>query len=221
MEGLPPKVHVNRLEEGIDGQMFACTNHGLFHLNGSQWRDMQLPLVCYAYREYGSIGFAATQHGLWCNTPSGWKMIASERNAVYDFLMTPHYIYLALPWGIAMYDRLTCTWEQFALKACIIRLASFDGALMGVTDKGEIALGDLKGGFHRIRMPGIFVFNAVRRRASLYLCADRGLYRAVKLRGQMSLVSVTLGCPVTDMELRDGRMHLATLHEGIQTIQWD
>ncbi|WP_271752127.1 hypothetical protein [Cohnella sp. JJ-181] len=220
MEGIPAKVHVNRLEQGAERRIFACTNHGLFGLSHDRWSDMQLPLVCYAYREQGNIGFAATERGLWCHTPKGWKSIASTGNAVYDLLITPQFIYLALPWGIAMYDRLTCTWEQFPMKTAIVRLTAFDGALLGITEDGEVVLGDGRGGFNRLRMPGIFVFNAVRSGHSLHFCTDRGLYRAAKLRGQLSFVSVTLGCPVTDLELIDGQLHLATLSEGIQTIPW-
>lgn len=221
IHGLPSNVHVNRLCEGIDrGKMFACTDLGLYEMQGRHWTDMKLPIVCYAYRELGQIGFAATEHGLWCNTAKGWRNIASAQNAVYDFYVTPQYIYLALPWGIAMYDRLTCAWEQFTLGAAIVRLAAFEGALLGITDKGKIVRSNREGSFERFELPGIFVFNAVQQHHSLYFCTDRGLYRAANLRGQLALLSVTLGCPTTDLDLHGGRMHLATLHEGIQTIQW-
>ncbi|MFC3800287.1 hypothetical protein [Cohnella sp. GCM10012308] len=221
MEGIPSKVHVNRLEPVLGGPIVACTNHGLYSLSSGRWSDMRLPFVCYAYKEIGSIGFAATERGLWCRTQKGWKNIASTENPVYDLFATPHFIFLALPWGIAMYDRLTCAWEQFSLKTSIVRLAAMDGALLGIAESGEIALGDLKGGFDKIRMPGIFAFNAIRLGQSLYFCTDRGLYRAAKIRGQFSLVSVSLGCPVTDADMREGQLHMATLNEGIQTIPWN
>lgn len=220
MQGLPHKVHVNRLcEGGRQGRTFACTDQGLFEMRDNRWYDLNLPVVCYAYRELGQIGFAATECGLWCLTPKGWKNIASAENPVYDFYATPQFIYLALPWGIAMYDRLTCAWEQFALKSAIVRLAAYDGALLGITDSGKIVRGDQQGGFDRLHLPGMFVFNAVPDGRSLYFCTDRGLYRASTLRGQLSLISVTLGCPTTDLDLYGSVMHLATLHEGIQTIQ--
>ncbi|MDG0791885.1 hypothetical protein OMP38_14285 [Cohnella ginsengisoli] len=220
MEGIPQKVHVNRLEPASGNAIVACTNHGLFRLSDDRWSDLRLPFVCYAYKEIGDIGFAATDRGLWCLTEKGWRNIGSTENPVYDLFATPHFIFLALPWGIAMYDRLTCAWEQFALKTAIVRLAAMDGALLGIAESGEIALGDLKGGFDRFRMPGIFAFNAVRLGQSLFFCTDRGLYRAAKLRGQFSLLSVSLGCPVTDVDLLKGQLHMATLNEGIQTIPW-
>lgn len=220
MEGIPQKVHINRLEQASADAIIACTNYGLYELDNDRWYDLRLPFVSYAYKEVGGIGFAATERGLWCRTEKGWKNIASPENPVYDLFATPHFLFLALPWGIAMYDRLTCAWEQFPLKKRIVRLAAMDGALLGIAESGELALGDLKGGFERFRMPGIFAFNAVRIGQSLYFCTDRGLYRAAKLRGQFSLVSISLGCPVTDVDLRGGQLHMATLNEGIQTIPW-
>ncbi|SFA70123.1 hypothetical protein SAMN05216312_1011 [Cohnella sp. OV330] len=220
MEGIPPKVHVNRLEAASRSSIVACTNHGLYSLGNGRWTDLRLPFVCYAYKEIGGIGFAATERGLWCRTDKGWKNIASAENPVYDLFATPHFIFLALPWGIALYDRLTCAWEQFPLRTAIVRLAAMDGALLGIAESGEIALGDLKGGFNRFRMPGNFAFNAVRLGHSLFFCTDRGLYRAAKIRSQFSLVSVSLGCPVTDVDLGKGQLHMATLNEGIQTIPW-
>ena len=215
--GLPTQTHVNRLQ--LSGEtLFACTNQGMFKLERESWRPMEMPMTCYQYRDVGHSAFAATSHGLWCLTEKGWKSAAFSYSPVYDFLYTPHYLFLAMEWGIAMYDRLTCAWQEYTLGTRITGLGVFGGRLFGVTEHGEWMLGNKKGGFDKIKFPGIFIFNTVMCDRSVYVCADRGLYRMDILRGQPSLLSVNLGGPVTDLHIRDGSLYLATLSEGVQTI---
>ncbi|MBB6672663.1 hypothetical protein [Cohnella nanjingensis] len=218
MTGLPADVHVNRLcSEG--GRIYACTDKGLYHLAGDRWTDLDLPYVCYEYKENGGRGYAATERGLWCRTLEGWRNVAYARSPVYDMLLAPQFIFLALHAGISMYDRLTGSWAKFPSSSAVVRLATDGGALMGITEQGELLLGNKRGGFERVRFPGFFLFNAARRDGTLYMCADRGLYRLSAIRGQPALVSVSMGCPVTDVDSRAGQLHMATLNEGIQSIQ--
>lgn len=216
-EGMPPKTHVNRLQS-MDGTLYACTDKGMFKLEEEVWQPMDMPMICYQYKETGHAAFAATSHGLWCKTAKGWKSTAFPHAAVYDFLYTPHYIFLAMDWGIAMYDRLTCTWERFVLNSRITGLAVFDGRLLGVTDRGGWVLGNKKGNFDKVRFPGMYIFNVAMRERSVYVCADRGLYRLNMIGKQPALLSVCIGCPVTDLDIRDDCLYVATLSEGVQTI---
>ncbi len=218
MDGLPPDIHVNRLCSE-NGRVYACTDRGLYRLLDGRWIDLGLPHMCYEYKEQDGRGYAATEMGLWCRTAEGWRCIACSPSPVYDVLLTLPFIFLALPSGIAMYDRLTGTWARFHFPTAVVRLVGDRGALLGIDERGRLIRGDKRGGFERIRYPGFFLFNAVRRGEALYMCADRGLYRLVVLGGQPALVSVSMGCPVTDVDLQENQLHLATLNEGIQSIR--
>ncbi|THF72973.1 hypothetical protein [Cohnella fermenti] len=218
-EGLPKNVHVNRLQRYSDF-LFACTDRGLYRLSDDQgWILEEMPINCYQYKETGGLAFAATEHGLWCRTSRGWKNTAFSGNAIYDFLYTPSYVYLAMDWGIAMYDRLTCSWEQFALRSRIVSLGSANGRLLGVTENGELIAGNGRGGFEKIRFDGMFIFKIIQAQKSVYLCTDRGLYRLNELRRQWLVVSVSLGSPVTDVAVQGPNLYAATLSEGVQTIE--
>ncbi|GIO11220.1 hypothetical protein J19TS2_07750 [Cohnella xylanilytica] len=218
MEGLPEGLHVNRIQLGRD-RAFACTDAGLYDWTGTRWTPTDMPLTCYQVREVGELLFAATAQGLWCRTENGWKSTASPHQAVYDFLYAPQYIFLAMDGGIAMYDRLTFTWEQFPMGTAVTGLGVFRSRLLGVTERGELLQGDRKGGFEKIRLPGLFVFRAASAAGSVYLCTERGLYRLSELRGQTAAISVSMGLPVTDLDERGGRLYMATLSEGVQTIE--
>ncbi|MBB6638452.1 hypothetical protein [Cohnella thailandensis] len=216
--GLPENAHINRLQRQSD-RLFACTDEGLFRLKNEIWTPEKMPINCYQYKESGGLTFAATEHGLWCHTARGWKNTAFSGHAVYDFLYTPNFIYLAMDWGIAMYDRFTCSWEQFALGSRILSLGSFQGRLLGITENGELAAGNGRGGFERIRFEGMFIFKIVQAQGGVYLCTDRGLYRLGELRRQWMAVSVSLGSPVTDIAVKGALLYAATLNEGVQMIE--
>ncbi|MBB6731839.1 hypothetical protein [Cohnella zeiphila] len=217
-QGLPKNVHVNRLQKG-ETDLYACTAQGLFRLGEDGGQSLDIPLVCYQFKELGDLAFVATSRGLWSRTGRGWINVASAQAAVYDFLYLPEYLFLALDGGIAMYDRMACTWAQLPVGARVTGLGVFRSRLIGVTEQGELALGDRRGGFEKVRFPGLFLFNVISTDGSVFLCADRGLYRLGEVGGRPVLFSLSLGTPITDLDIGGGRAYAATLNEGVRI--WD
>ncbi|WP_270166064.1 hypothetical protein [Paenibacillus sp. SYP-B4298] len=216
-EGLPPQTHVNRLyvQERL---LSACTNNGLFYYTGEQWEASSLAIGCYQFRQVGKTSLAATQYGFWSGMRDHWHNLAFPNEIVYDFLYLPQYIILGMEQGVAIYDRLEDDWMEFKLGAAVTSLAVFGGRVIGVTEQGELMQGDGRGGFHTFSFDGLFLFSVVTKGKDVYLCCDRGLYRLGLVGGRISLISLKLGCPVTDIDTDGDQMYLATLFEGVQTM---
>jgi len=217
-QGLPASVHVNRLQKG-NRSLYACTDRGLFRLERESAQSLDIPLVCYQFREFGELAFVATESGLWSRTGKGWINVAFAKAAVYDFLYFSQYLFLALDIGIAMYDRMTCAWALFPVGARLTGLAVFRSRLAGISDRGELVLGNGQGGFERIRFPGLFLFNMISKGGSVYLCADRGLYRLSEIGGRPVVFALRLGGPITDLDIGEDRVYAATLNDGVQILE--
>ncbi|MBD0379359.1 hypothetical protein [Paenibacillus sedimenti] len=219
-QGMPEDVHVNRLIIQT-GKLFACTNKGLFEFDMicELWRDTGLVIGCYQLREAGGQLWAATPYGLWSRTGTGWHKIAYSHVRVYDFLFYPEFIILALEFGIAVYDRLVGVWMEFPFNEAVTGLAVFEGHILGVTENGTLLHGDKQGGFEQIRFPHLFLFSIVTKGSEVYACSDRGLFRISCIRDQITLISVRLGCPVTDIDCNADNLYMATLFQGIQRLE--
>ncbi|WP_051237051.1 hypothetical protein [Paenibacillus pinihumi] len=215
--GLPPETHVNRLYVQ-DEHLFACTNNGLFYFFEEQWEPSTLSIGCYQYRQIGKTSLAATQYGLWSGMRDHWHNLAYPNSIVYDFLYLPQFIVLGMEQGIAIYDRLADSWMDLKLGAAVTSLAVFNGRIIGVTDKGDFVQGNGRGGFETFKFSNMFLFSVVTKGKNVFLCCDRGLYRLTVIHNRISLISVKLGCPVTDIDADADSLYLATLFQGVQMV---
>ncbi len=218
--GMPDSMAVNRLQPGA-GAMYACTDQGLYRLQTDEWEATEVAIPCYQYREQGGFRLAGTQYGLWGfdSASSEWLQLSMRDAIVYDVLVTPHYLILGTENGIALYDQYMSEWSEHPIGAAVTGLAVVGGRIVGVTERGSLAIGNQRGGFETYRLGNTFHYGLSVCDGGVYVCADRGLYRLGVSRGQILLVSVRLGTPVTDVELSGGQMHLATLYEGIQSVE--
>ncbi|NIK78124.1 hypothetical protein FHS15_003262 [Paenibacillus castaneae] len=217
-QGLPEMSSVNRLQLHHD-LLHACTSTGLYEWNGEEWNCDGLTIPCYQYRKIGGTGYAATDDGLWSNAGFKWERIACANKHVYDFINLPQYLIIAHDSGISLYDRFMDDWAQFELQLSVTSLVVFRGHLIGTSDKGELLIGDKQGRFNRIQFGQNFIFSVVAKGSEVYVCTDRGLYRLTYLCNQVTLLAVKIGCPVTDIDVQGDDLYMATLFEGIQTIQ--
>ncbi|NEW05478.1 hypothetical protein GK047_05525 [Paenibacillus sp. SYP-B3998] len=218
--GLPDGVHVNRLIVS-EGVLFTCTNKGLFEFDSvsEQWCDTELAIGCYQYKEVNGRPWAATSYGLWSRTSNGWQKMAYSHAMVYDFLFYPEYMILALDFGIAVYDRLMDAWMDFSFAQAVTGLAVYQGHILGITEDGALLQGDKKGGFEQIRFPHLFLFSLVTKGPDVFVCSDHGLYRISYIQNRITLLSVRLGCPVTDIDCNADCLYMATLFQGIQRME--
>ncbi|MBP1992449.1 hypothetical protein [Paenibacillus eucommiae] len=215
--GLPNNTHVNRLQV-CGNQLYACTNNGLFKYGTNEWLETELAITCYQYKELEGNCFATTQYGLWCRTLGEWKKTAYSNTIVYDFLYLPHFVILALAQGLAIYDRYMDSWMEFPMESAITSLAVYQGHILGITDKGDLLKGDKKGGFEIIHFEDHFLFSIIAKGNEVYVCSERGLYRLSYFRGDITLVSIKLGYPITDIDSDGDNLYLATLFQGIQVL---
>ncbi|MUT65982.1 hypothetical protein GOM71_08570 [Paenibacillus sp. NEAU-GSW1] len=216
-DGLPEKASANRLQLH-SGLLHACTNEGLFQLDNGRWADTGLAVPCYQYRLLGSIGYAATEYGLWVHAKDRWEQTDCANKRVYDFLNLPQYLIVAHDEGISLYDRFMDDWAHFELNCTVTSLSIFRGHLLGVSDKGELLVGDKKGRFDRIRFGNHFIFNIRNFNKEIYVCTDHGLFRLSYIKERLMMLSVKMGFPVTDVDLQGGQFYMATLFNGIQTM---
>lgn len=215
--GLADAAYVNRLQLQHD-LLHACTSSGLYEWNGEAWENEGLSIPCYQYRKIGGTSYAATEDGLWSKAGSNWEKIACPDKRVYDFINLPQYLIIAHESGVSLYDRFMDDWAHFELETNVTSLTVFRGHLIGTSDKGELLIGDKKGKFDRIRFGKTFIFSVLAKGNAIYVCTDRGLYQLAYICNQVTLLSVKLGCPVTDIDMRGGHLYMATLFHGIQTI---
>lgn len=215
--GLPPQASVNRLQLQ-SGILHACTSEGLFLYEDEEWVDSGLAVPCSQYRILGGTGYAATEYGLWSEVRGEWQKFACPGKKVFDFMNLPQYLVVGHESGIALYDRFMDEWAEFELNRAVTSLSVFRGHLIGASEKGELLVGDKRGLFDRVRFSGKFIFSVVSIGIDTYLCTDHGLFRLSMIQNRFALLSVKLGFPVTDVELRDGRLYMATLFQGIQYL---
>ncbi|MCD1257412.1 hypothetical protein B5M42_000995 [Paenibacillus athensensis] len=217
-DGWDSDMHTNRLHL-YDNRAYACTNKGLLQLaEDGSWRMTDLEVTCYQFLEFGRSALAGTAYGLWVRKHGMWEPASHAQSAVYDVLYVPEFIILALDDGIAVYDRYTCEWSEHKLETAITSLAVYHGFLLGTTEKGELLVGNKRGGFTKVNYPNLFVFSLVTRQGRVYACTDHGLFRIGRLYEDITLFSVKLGLPVTDADVDVHQLYMATLFQGVQTM---
>lgn len=216
-DGQPDLTNVNRLQLQHD-LLHACTGSGLYEWNGDKWEHDGLSIPCYQYRKIGGSSYTATESGLWSKSGSKWENIACPDKRVYDFIHLPQYVIIAHESGISLYDRFMDDWAHFELQTSVTSLAVFKGHLIGSGDNGELLIGDKKGKFDRVRFGKTFIFSVLAKGKDIYVCTDRGLFQLAYICNQVTLLSIKLGCPVTDVDMQGESLYLATLFQGIQTV---
>jgi hypothetical protein len=206
---------VNRLNLYGD-TLYASTSTGLYSYTQEEWEE-ELDFPCYQYRVEGGCRYAATAYGLWCDYTGTWGRVAYSDIRVYDFINSPQFMIVAHEQGLAMYDRMTDGWADFALDTGVTSLAVFQGHLLGSSERGELIIGNKQGVFDRINFKNTFVFSVLKKDSSVFVCTDKGLYRFGYLLNQPTLFSIKLGGPITDIDCRGGQLYMATLFEGIKS----
>ncbi|WP_313997600.1 hypothetical protein [uncultured Paenibacillus sp.] len=214
---VPEQLTVNRM--ALYGeQLFACTNKGLFCHGFEQWEE-ELEIPCFQYRVEGGCRYAATAYGLFCDQTGSWGSIACYDKRVYDFLNLPQLLILGHEDGLSIYDRMTDEWAGFTVGAGVTSLAVYKGHLLGSGEHGELIVGNKKGRFERIRFAGLFVYSVMKRGGHLFGCTDKGLYRIGIINGYPWLFSFVKGGPVIDIDVQNGQLFMATLYNGVKTVQ--
>lgn len=217
-DGLPESVRVNRLQAS-DATAYACTDKGLFALGDRAWEQTGLCVGTFQYKGYGSIGLAGTVSGLWYSEGDQWRVMMRADAIVYDFLYLPQFVVLGTHEGLSIYDRMTSGWMKDNDRSAVTSLATYGRLIVGATEKGELLVSNARGGFERFRMGSMFVFSVVTKGDSVFVCTDRGLYRLSSIRGRPSLMAVKLGLQVTDVDADESRLYLATLFDGVQSME--
>lgn len=214
----PEDAMVNRLLVSRNVLM-ACTSKGLYIYVGERWEPTDVAIPVYRFRESESGRMlAATQYGIWCRTEDGWMSWAFPDSIVYDLLYLPQFIIAGCEGGIAVYDRLTGDWSEFPLRTAVTGVAVFRGRLIGVSDRGQLIVGNKRGGFDIYRLDGLFMMGLIPKGREVYVCTDKGLFRLGLIRDSVTLLPVRLGFPVADADWIGDTIVVATLFRGIQSI---
>jgi len=216
-EGLPDLTNVNRLQLQHE-LLHACTSNGLYEWVSDKWANDGLTIPCYQFRKIGGTSYVATDDGLWSKTGAKWEQVACEGKRVYDFMNLPQYLIIAHDSGISLYDRFMDDWAHFELEESVTSLTVFRGHLIGTNDKGQLLIGDKKGKFNRISFGKKFMFSVISKGNVIYVCSDRGLYQLAYIHNQVTLLSIKLGYPVTDVDIQGDNLYMATLFQGIQSV---
>ncbi|WP_168119732.1 hypothetical protein [Paenibacillus sp. HB172176] len=216
--GLPASASIYRLQLQHD-LLHACTSEGLFEWADNHWEDDGLPLACYQYRKIGGTCFAATEDGMWHRYGARWERLAYQGKQVYDFLNLPQFVIVGHETGIALYDKFMDEWSEFGLSRRVTSLSVYRGHLIGVSELGELFIGDKRGGFDRVAFGGKHIFTVASKGGEVYACTDQGLYKLVWAANRFMLLSVQLGFAVTDVDIQGDQLHVATLFHGIQSVQ--
>lgn len=214
----PDGATVNRLLVSRD-VLTACTSKGLYLYRGGCWEPTEVAIPAYRFREgEGGTMLAATQYGIWCRTEAGWLSWAYADSAVYDLLYLPQFLIAGWERGIAIYDRLTGEWIDYALQTAVTSVAVYRGHVIGVGERGQLIVGNKRGGFDMYRFGGLFMMSLIPKGREVYVCTDRGLFRLGPVRDSVALLPVKLGFPVADADWIGDTIVMATLFRGIQSI---
>ena len=215
--GWPAGASVNRLQM-INNDLYACTDHGLFIFRNETWFATDIAIPCYQLRERGGFGYAATRYGLWSGAADHWEPYALNETAVYDFLSLPHYLIAAHQNGISFYDRYQDSWGNLYDEGGVSGLAAFHNHLIGAGNNGELLIGNKRGGLHGYRFGKLFITALRMNSNGVFVCSDRGLFRLSYFGEQIQLLSVMGGMLVTDVDQQEDRIYIATMFDGIQTL---
>lgn len=216
--GLQDHASIYRL--GLHHELLhACTGNGLFEWMGDQWEKDGLSLPCFQYKRIGGACYAATDDGIWFRTGSKWGLLCCEGKRVYDFMNLSQYVIVGHNSGISLYDRFMDEWAHFELDRSVTSLAVYRGHLIGASDRGELIVGDKKGRFELIQFGRKFIFSVTVKDDITYACTDQGLYRLTYIADRLIMLAVQTGFPVTDVDLRGDTLYMATLFNGVKTME--
>lgn len=217
-ENWPEDATVNRLLVGRNG-LTACTSKGLYVYDGSRWEPTEVAIPVYRFREgEGGRMLAATQYGIWCGTEDGWMNWAYPDSVMYDLLYLPQFLIGGCDRGIVLYDRLAGAWGEYPLRTAVTSVAVYRGRLVGTGERGQLIVGNKRGGFEVYRFGGLFLVSLIPKGREVYACTDRGLFRLASFRDSVTLLPVRLGFPVADADWVGDTIVVATLFRGIQSI---
>ncbi len=214
---LPSGVTVNRLE-AEDGQIFACTEQGLFQLREDGWRTTKITVPCYRLRSKGGVLYVATGNGLWYRFNDNWVRTSYSEEAVFDLFMTPQMIFMARSTGIFLFDRYTQSSEEFKLGSSVSSLCVLHGYLLGADGLGNLVAGDKRGRFNTHHYKGIRIFSLESCEGRIYACTSRGLYQVLYWKDRFHLCSAVTGFPVTDVAFDKDNLYLSTYFEGLRIL---
>ncbi|MDF2963275.1 MAG: hypothetical protein K0S39_5010 [Paenibacillus sp.] len=216
--GLPDNCKINRLQL-INRFLFACTSQGLFQWSGECWEETGLTVPCYQLISENGYLSAATLYGVWCGEGKRWVNAAAPRSIVYDLWSCPDYLILGTDQGISIYDRYTYAWVHFPQEAAVTGLAVYQSSLLGVTEKGDLILGDQQGGFSKASFPDLYLYSVYSSGGEVYICSERGLFQLDFVSKRFMLRSLSTGRAVTDIDICGERIYMATMCHGIQQFE--
>ncbi|QGQ95953.1 hypothetical protein EHS13_14260 [Paenibacillus psychroresistens] len=212
-EGLPADVTIYRLQR-MGTEIYAATEKGLFMLHNNKWQSAGLEIPCYHIVDSCNT-FAMTRCGLMYSDEGEWMPFAYPNRSCYDFLMTPQFLFIALSSGIAYYDMLTGSWDEFAFQHAVTSIAVFRKSLIGVLADGSMVIGNKKGGFITVAFEGMFIYKLATYKGNVFACSNNGLFKIVMLQDRLILQSLGIHCAVTDLVFAETHMLIATLNQGI------
>ncbi len=215
--GLGDGIVVNRLQS-IDGSVYACTNQGLYYRHADRWHPTEIAFPCYQIRKQGGLLAAATEYGVWCKVGTQWGNVAYANVPVYDLLLAPQFFFLGTNQGVSLYDRYTDSTADFPIASPVTSMAVFQGRLLGASSEGELVAGDRRGGFSRTGFDGIQIFSLQSTETDVFVCSGKGLYRLCAIGDRLTLRSVLVGFPVTDLIGSEDGMYVATLFGGLKKV---
>jgi hypothetical protein len=188
-----------------------------YHLNSWNKTDIQIP--CYDVIFQDIYLTASTEIGLLCEMSGKWMNIAYPNWITYQLLITPELLFLGSQYGIAMYDCLTGLWHEFYLNTGVTSMAVYHKRLIGVTEQGNLMVGDMQGGFVETSFDHIFIYSLKQHQNEAYICTNRGLYRISVFNNNLVLRSVELGYAVTDLQITNDYYIITTFQNGIKKIK--
>ncbi|MGF9714322.1 hypothetical protein [Paenibacillus naphthalenovorans] len=214
--GLPERTVTYRLQ-ALNGKLYAATDRGLFAWSSGAWHPTGLTMPCYRVLEGSSI-LAGTAIGLTQQADDHWDLSAFPNRAVYDLLSSPQFLFVGYAKGMAFYDYLTGQWHEFHLDSPVTSLSVCQGRLLGVTAKGELVLGNRRGGFSTIRFDDKFFYRWVQVGPHILACSSSGLYKMVLHQENPVLYSIGIRGAVTDAIELGNRLVVSTLHYGLVSL---
>jgi len=217
-EGLPENTITYRLKN-LNHTLFAATDKGLFYYCDNRWHKTEIQIPCYDVVYQDVYLTASTEAGLLCEISGKWMNIAYPEWITYQLFITPEFLFLGCQHGIAMYDCLTGLWQEFFLHTAVTGMAVYRKRLIGVTKHGKLVVGNLKGGFVETGFEDLFIYSLIQDQGDVYICTNRGLYRFYEFKNNLIIRSVAVGYAVTDIEMTETHILMATLQYGIRKME--
>lgn len=215
-EGLPDSIIVYRLQV-VNNMLFAATDCGLYVWQGECWNATEIRVPCYQIEAGGGI-FVACEQGFMFGSEGVWVQLGCHCQTVLSLLITPQFLYMGIMHGVAYYDVMMDEWNMIPTRAPVVSLAGLQGRLIGILAGGSLVIGDQCGDFQDMQFEGITCYRLIEVQGSVYVCANRGLFRAVMINKRLVLQSAGVSCPVTDVMMLNNRLLVATMQHGFISI---